>query len=311
MSAIVNKKYSRGIRGLIRIGLSALALIAVAHSVNAEARDSRTKVVNCDNNNERRTINRVIKRAKEGDRIVIVGTCTENVVLNKGVILDGGGTGAIIPADTSLPTISVIARDASIIGLTLDSKTDEAQIAVTNLSLVTIENNQIGNSNAQGIEISGSSFAIIIGNHIFGNISGVVLAESSNARVGLREISESSILIPNIISDNTIGIIVARSSANIVGNQIVGNLGVGVFVAQNSSIRVAGNEISGSSIGIFNRENSTTDLALNGSGKLSQFNTGVNTNASISCISGYVGGGVGPDFANTNVVAPCENQLIP
>lgn len=304
-----SSKNNLGIALMLKCGVLCLMTFLLASTANAQ--NSKTRKINCDANNNR-TINKLIKRSRPGDTVLIQGTCIENVRLNKGVTLDGGGTASIIPADPSQPTIIVSARQATVKGLRLDSVVERAQILVDEQSLVTIENNDIANANTYGLSVFGASSVSVIGNRIYGNANGVLGVEASSLRVGFRSMAVNEV-IPNVIENNiNSGIIVARAFANISGNQILNNGNNGVVVTRNASARIAGNEISGHNIGIVNISNSTTDLALteDGVGLFGSPNFGVNAQLSLFCNSGFTSGIVGSSFNPVVVQAPCESQLI-
>jgi len=305
----VKGKKSLGFERSLKCGVLCLAMVFLTSA--ADAQNSKTRKINCDANNNK-TINKLIKRSKRGDTILIRGTCIENVNLNKGITLDGRGTASIMPADPSVPTITVSARYATVKSLILDSVVENTQILVTDQSLVTIENNDIANADIYGISVYGASSASIIGNRIYGNADGILAVEASSLRVGFKSLAVNEV-IPNVIENNiNNGIIVARAFANISGNQIIGNGNIGVVITRNASARIAGNEISGHNIGIVNVNNSTTDLALtdDGEGLFGSPNFGVNSQLGLFCNSGFTSGFVGSDFGVVVVELPCESQLI-
>jgi len=304
----VSDKNNRRFMQLLKYGVLCLITMLLASTANAQ--NSKTRKINCDANTNK-TINKLIKRSRPGDIILIRGTCVENINLNKGVTLDGRGTGSIISEDPTVATISVSARNATIKGLVLDSAIDGTQIYITDRSLVTIENNDIGNASAYGIAVFDASSASVVGNRIYGNGTGVFAAETSTLRIGFKSLSVDEVL-PNIIESNNNGVVIARAFANISGNQIINNFNIGVVIARSASARVAGNEISGNRFGIFNGSNSTTDLALNedGIGLFGSPNFGINSQVSLLCNSGFISGIVGENFGAAVALDPCESQLI-
>ncbi len=290
------------------VGCGVLLSMFLATSVSAQ--DSKTRRINCDGNNNK-TINKLINKSNPGDTILIRGTCFENVDLNKGVTLNGNGVGVIVPADSLAPTIRVSARNATIKGLTIDAPKEGTQILITDRSLATIENNNIGNATVYGIAAFDMSSASIVGNNIYNNGTGVFAVETSTLRVGFKSMAANE-LLPNVIENNNNGITIARAFANISGNQIINNTNIGVVIARTASARIAGNEISGNNIGIVNTTNSTTDLALSddGVGLFGLPNFGVNTQLALFCNSGFTSGIVGPDFNPAIAQDSCESQLI-
>jgi len=293
--------------------LAIVALGALATAANANNGFFNTKYVNCDTP-WGLTIQKAIAIADEGERIVVFGTCTENVNIDKGVTLDGRGTASIIPEDTALPTIRIAARDVTITGLTLEAPSTNSQIAITNQSLVTITDSQIGNA-FSSITAAGGSMVTVVGSHIHGNSAGGIrVIESAVARIGYVSTLTGVELNANVIENNLHGVIFGRATGTVAGNQIINNQQVGVVSTRGSNIRVAGNEISGNVIGIVNSENSDTALAEGTDDPITgPVNSGVNIFESIRCTSGYLSGVIGPDFGvpGLNIEEACDNDLTP
>ena len=291
---------------VVTIGLYASISYAIGDFFN-------TKYVDCDTS-WGLTINSAIEIADEGERIVVSGVCTENVNVDKGVTLDGRGTASIIPADTGKSTVYVTARNVVITGFSLEASTTSSQIHISDQSLVTVSNNQIGNGQVN-VVVTGASLAELVGNRIHNSAAeSVSVLENSTARIGFQGSLATPEVIPNIIENNWNGIVVARAHANIVGNQIINNQRNGVVIARSGTARVASNEIAGNNVGVVNITNGSTDLALaDPNTALSQPNFGINRALSIYCNSGYIGDVIGPDFVlpGIQIFGTCINQTTP
>lgn len=290
----------------------AVGFMSVAVSALAQNNFLKIRHVNC-NSPHGPTINQAISHALPGTTIVLSGDCVENVVLNKGVTLDGKGTATLTPADTAQPTIWVAARNATITGLTLQNQPDNPHIFVTDQSLVTIENNDITGSTS-AVYVVGSSFATIVGNHIANNAGYAISAlENSMLRVGFKTESFPTEIIPNLIENNDSGVLVFRANATVTGNKIINNDAYGVVVVRSGTARVANNEIAGNDIGLIVATNGSVDLATPGSGVLyGDPNYGTNNILSIYCSSGYIGDSIGPNFLPfAQFIGTCENATTP
>lgn len=289
--------------------VAVLVLFIIAGTTHATGRFFNTKIVNCDTP-WGLSINRAIAIADDGDRIIVTGICTENVIVDKGVTLEGRGTASIIPADTTMPTVLVTARNVTVDGFILESPTTGSQVHITDQSFATISNNQIGNAGVN-VVITGGSLAELVGNRIYGSSAeSVSILENATARVGFKGSLANPDIIGNVIENNFNGVVVARAHANIVGNQIINNERNGVVVARSGTARVAANEIAGNNVGVANVTNGATDLSLsNPDSPLGVPNFGINRALSIFCNSGFIGDVIGPDFLpGMQILGTCVNE---
>lgn len=297
-----NNTLSWGLTGNI---IAALLTATLAMSANAF---SATKTVDCDSN---KTIADALEKASEGDTLLISGVCTENLNLTKSVTLDGQDAASIVPADNTLPTIRVVARGVTIKGLRLDSPSQNAQILITDQSLVTIESNQIGNG-AKGVYAAGNSMVSIVGNHIYGNATqGVLGVEDTLLRVGLKSTPGGLVFNGNLIEGNGSAVLLINGNASVIGNQLLNNRNVGVYAASGAYARVAGDQIAGNDVGVYVLTNGHVELTThNGADGTDGANYGVNNTLQVYCISGYLGesaAGFEPAFATES----CENAMTP
>ncbi len=246
---------------------------------------TRTLRVDCDRG---QTVTRALARAGAGDTILVRGTCTESVVIDKAITLDGGGSARIVPADPSDATIRVTVRRVHIRGFILES-TSQFQIAFATDASATVESNVLRNATNFGVSVGFRSFATLLGNTITDCIAGGVLVISgSTAQIGIDTFN--GIPSPNTISDNvTAGIIVAGGSqAEILGGNTISNNNLGVLAVDTSVARVAGNQISGNNIGILVDRGGVVQLPLpaNPNPVLTALNTGENAQMGIACQNG-------------------------
>ncbi|MBN2224989.1 MAG: right-handed parallel beta-helix repeat-containing protein, partial [Deltaproteobacteria bacterium] len=183
------------------------------------------------------SISKVIEQARPGDAVAVQsGTYSENIVLDKSIILKGMDTGGG-------PPILVGDGVGSTLTLTADGCTVE-RFEVTGsgnphagIEIVSNDNsisyNVIKNNRGYGVLISRASGNAVVSNEIRGNgFDGVHLEESNR----------------NDISTNTLkgnsgsGMKLVSSSNNIIsGNTATGNGGVGIHLTKTSD----GNTISG------------------------------------------------------------------
>ena len=258
------------------------------------------------------TINQVVSHAREGATIKLIGDCVENVVIKKGVTLDGQGTATLTPADSDQPTILVAARDVVITNLTIQGASNTQHVSITNQSLATVSNSDISGANV-GIYVGGLSLVTLTGNRIYDNVTnGVQVLQNSTVRIGYNGDSNPVQFIPNIISGSTSGILFLRANGGVIGNQIINNQNNGIVAINSSSVRVANNELAGNNVGIVVQSNSSVDLAEANSALWGNPNFGSNTTLSIYCNSGYVSGIVGASFLPfAFFTGTCENASTP
>jgi parallel beta-helix repeat protein len=262
-----------------------------------------------------------INASSPGATISITGTCNENITIpwdKTSLTLNGGGTATINALNSTLATVTVLARNASVRGLNIQGGLDG--VRVVRGAVATIDGNTI-QSGMYGIVVAQASFAAIINNTIENNPSGgIVVSDNASAYVGINSPSDT-VAQPNDIQSNAIGIIVSgSSSARIVGNNISNNTGNGVQVVKASQADIASNTIDGNGQnGILVTQNSgvnlgrdtgTTIFDLPNSTTINNGDKGLRCN-----IQGYADGrlgtlnGTGPN--PTFFFRNCSNSLIP
>jgi hypothetical protein len=202
----------------------------------AEAVTTTTNV-NCPTD----SLQSAIDNASSGDILIVSGTCSENITLNKsGLTLNGGGTstttGATITGANTQPVILVEAHN-------------------------TIE----------GFTITGGSFGVavvgggaaIANNIIQGNSdAGILVTDNATAFIGILTVNDTTASPNTITLNGGNGIKVIRSSsARIIGNTISANGADGILVDRVSQADIAGNAINGNSMnGVEVSENSCINL---------------------------------------------------
>jgi len=274
--------------------------------------------VNCPGDNLQSAL---IAAPSFGQTILVNGICNENIVIpwdKFNLTLDGGGEATINGLNSTLATVKVGARYASIKGLNITG--GFSGIQVTTGTTANIDGNTI-QSGIYGIVVAESSSAIIINNTIQNNpTAGIVVSDSSFANIGVTS-SSSTVTQPNTVQNNGTGIIVGRSSsAQIVGNTISNNTGDGVLVSKVSHADIANNTIDGNGQnGIFVNQNSGVNLGKDtGSAIRDLPNTTTINNGGegLRCTTGgYVEGrigtlnGTGPN--PTSFTSNCINSLVP
>ena len=94
----------------------------------------KTSTIDCDDPLSP-TITEQIDKSQPGDNIFLIGTCSENVVIEKDITIDGGGTAATLnPVTDSLPTIVVSASNVKIAGLNITAARVGSHVLVTKMS---------------------------------------------------------------------------------------------------------------------------------------------------------------------------------
>lgn len=301
------KKSESGYKWLYIIFMS--ATFGLSSTAHATFDINKTRIVNC-NTPWGLKLNKAIALAKDGDIIKIFGDCVANIKIKKGITLDGGGEATLSPEDSTKPTITIIERNVVIEGVNITGESQTTHFFIGNQATVLIKNNTISNSST-GISVVGQSLVSIVGNHILDiRGSAISVQESSNVRVGYYSIGEPIQFLPNILENAGSGIVLVRSKGEIIGNHIINNFN-GVVLLADSSSRIAGNELAGNNQGVLVLEDSHVDLALNGDSLFSEPNYGSNAGLALVCVSSYVGGVIGPDFAPVISLENCENNTIP
>lgn len=234
--------------------LGAAALLIPA-SVSVVTREQiAAAYVRCDDGvpaavgHDRGPLQRAIDTSLPGASIVVSGTCHENVTIPIGkdaITLDGGGTAAIIAADSTQPAVLVRARDVTVRAFAVTG--GFGGISVTMGGRAHIDGNTIRDSASYGIIVSQLSSAVIVNNTIQNSFqAGIGVAETAYAFIGF-VLSDDATASSNVITRNRAqGIVVARGSyARIVGNDISYNGANGVNVRESSSAQISDNTLNG------------------------------------------------------------------
>lgn len=196
---------------------SIAALIALHQPVDARTPDddsaqdaAQGKVrVNCDLENFKKAVN----GAKEGETVIVRGTCTGGVVVRKDGIKIVGRDGASIVVPDDGVGITVIARGARIKGVNIVG--GRVGIDVFGGASAEILKNQIVDYTEAGIEVRANSNAAIAGNF---------LTTSSTALAAIN--------------------LVAGASAQVDNNEITDPGGYGINVAATSSVFMGCNTVT-------------------------------------------------------------------
>lgn len=279
-----------------------LSLILMA-PLAAEAKSAKTFSVDCNAKNPK-TIASALEKAEDGDTILISGSCTETVLVNKGVTLDGQGTASVQPVAPTDTTLLVTARGVRIVGLHLEGPAF-AQVSVFGLSSARVESSVLRNGSSSGLIASNGSIATVLGNTISDNVNGVVAIDGSTVRVGFA-FRTDTVARPNRIENNSsAGVVVTgNSGAVIAGNQISGS-NLGVVAVEGGRAQVASNTIDGNNIGLFLNTNATVQLASPGPNPLfATPNSGVNATVAILCQGGSISGQLGGFTPGVRTQAP-------
>ncbi|WP_321423212.1 right-handed parallel beta-helix repeat-containing protein [uncultured Methanobacterium sp.] len=152
---------------------------------------------------------------QNGDTLTVsTGNYTENIIVNKNLILTALGLVTIQPLNTNLPVITVTSEGngSTIQGFNINGSTNSYGISLTSTNNVTIKNNTITGNNV-GIQLWNSTHNNITGNNATGNNwSGICLDTSNN-----------NTITNNNVNNNQEGIFIANSAQNNINNNNVSN----------------------------------------------------------------------------------------
>jgi parallel beta helix pectate lyase-like protein/copper-binding protein NosD len=264
------------------LAVAALALVALHAGARADSdkdrerdRDKdRTTTVDCASGD---TVARALTRGDERKSLTILigGTCSEHVVINRGDIkLAAAAPGATISGpDAAIDVIRVTGSRVTIDGVTVTGGRNG--ITADGAAGLIVQNALVQNTGRNGITYAHGASGIVDGATVTGNARDGVAVDaaqgtvinsqiSQNARMGIGVFNGGSARIGvdnfndaggNVISANASnGIhIVFGSTALIAMNQIIGNgtsadpaaLKIGVNLASASADFIGGNTISG------------------------------------------------------------------
>jgi len=221
----------------IMLTLLLTSLLTLAFNIQPVKAEPRTWIVDDDGPADFHTIQEAINAANPEDTVYVkAGTYYENLVVNK--------------------TLSFIGEGST--GIATDVR-GGIQVMVNG---VTITGFAIRQSGYSGVELWGSSGAVISGNNIMGNYYGVVLYYSSNNSIFNNNIesnvnngvelnySPNNSLSSNTIVNNGQGIRLSYSSNNNISNNNMRNNGVGIELWESSGNNMSGNNIADNEYGI-------------------------------------------------------------
>ena len=218
------------------------------------------------------TIGGTLSGLKPGDTLQVSGTCNEHLLIPEHVVnvtLDGQGKATIKGPDSARHNIQVRGRGIVIKKFTITGGRNGIDVQWG--GAVIIDGNTIQNTGFIGIVASTGSFIGVVNNVIQNNPqSGILVRDSSSARIGSISFFEPS-PSPNTIQNNgAIGIVVTRSSAATIGGNIIrSNKRNGVAVVGASHADIINNAIEGNAEnGIHVAENSVVNLSNAGPGWL-------------------------------------------
>ena len=222
--------------------ISGLSLVFDFGSENLTVEGAKTIIVDKGGGGNHTTIQAAIKAANPGDTIrVWAGTYTENIVVNKTVILIGNGTSnTTIDGSWIGDSLTITADSVEVSNFKLISS-GENGIYLYNVSKCKIFNNTCIPSNGIGILLQGSSNNIIINNNC-----------SDKPYYGIKlEGSWNNTLLNNNCSNCTYGINLFMSSNNKIDNSICSlNYFDGIWVDESSNNKLINNTCSNNDDGI-------------------------------------------------------------
>ncbi len=299
----------------MRHWIMASALLASGLSVSASANDQPI-AVDCDAPVARtrvgrflrpNTITQALERVNSGDTIEVRGTCVENLVIRERVRIVAKDGASIIGADPDQVTIAIVGNGVEISGFSLEGPAS-THIGIERSASAVIDGNTIRNARERGIVVAGNSFAIISSNIIERNgLSGVLVTESSSARIGFQRLDDE-VTAPNRISGhaNEEIFVVSNSNADVRGNQIANGRN-GVTVVSGGRATIAGNTFGALEVGVVVATNATVTLPLPNDG--SPLTAAANVvdqpvNIGLFCSGGSVLGSLGPLTGIVGQVAP-------
>lgn len=267
------------------------------------------------------TIASFLPRLRPGDRLLVSGTCNENVTIGSrftSITLEAQGAATINGPDATANTITINGANITINRFTITG--GRRGVLVQRGGSAVIDGNTIQNTAGDGIRVAEGATARIINNTIQNNTEGgITVTESASARIGFLLGSDTTAM-PNTIQNNSLrGILVTRAAtARIIGNTISGNADDGVGVFRGSQADIANNIISNNGgDGIQLTNNSVVNLGADtGSDIFSLPNDGSgNAGFGINCSSGGVADGrqgtITGATGATSFTSGCVNSLIP
>jgi hypothetical protein len=257
--------------------LAIFGLVAGMFCFLSFAAGAATTPVHCES--DATALQSAIDAAGGGDTLTVTGVCAQNVVIYRGLTLNGGGTitttaAEISATDNTQPAVMVGATGVTINGFTIQG-------------------------GKHGVTIQNGASANIVNSIIQNNTkTGILVREGASAHIGFYHNTDAT-TPGNLIQNNPQGIVVmSGASARIAGNTISKNTGNGIMVDRVSQADIAGNQISdNSSNGIAVSGNSGVNLGMDNKAgtpfDLPNYTDGTKKNlgAGIACtLGGYVAG---------------------
>ncbi|RCV65428.1 CASH domain-dontaining protein [Methanophagales archaeon] len=203
------------------------------------------------------TISEAIKKANENETIIVCeGIYSENVVIDKPLILKTAGNVTIEAAESNKDVVSIKASNVVFSGFNV--KCGYVGIHLDKLQGCEIENNSVF-GNDIGISLNTSSGNGIVNNAAFKNeITGIQLDSSNNNRI------ENNTALDNYGGEGNGGIRLASSNNNTVNNNNASNnFNNGIFLYSSSNNTIGNNIALNNSYGIWLRNSSRNDLFNN------------------------------------------------
>jgi len=232
----------------------------------AQAEPALTVRVSC---GTAQTIARALRQGDERKPLVVVvdGTCTENVVVDRDdvTLVAGDGGGTVNGPDPNASTIAVIANRATIDGLTVTGGLNG--IRGEGAKAMTIANCIVHNTGRNGIVFFRGTSGRVDTCTVQNNPRDGVSVESSSASVVNSSVSHNARVGINL-TDGSSGRIGVDDSNGAAGNMITNNGSNGLHITIGSTAFVGANTISGNganpaaALGRFgiNVINSTADI---------------------------------------------------
>lgn len=240
---------------------AALAAGVLALSVGTVYAAPHTHKVDCDKNGQ--TLQDRIDKAHIGDTIEVKGTCVENVLITTDqLVIDGGGTATVTPADDTVSTIAIRATNVRISGFSIVAGTTRQGVIVSNGGSAIISRNDISGT--------GASTGVLVTSSSYGRIGGSIAARGNtihdHARgVNIRNSSGSDIFF-NEIYDNVRGIQLSNNGAgDISDNLIRDNTNRGLSIITGGSVRLSSAPSSPGGPNVFNNNATGIRCLLGGS----------------------------------------------
>ena len=181
--------------------------------------------------------------------IVAAGTYNEQLIINKGITLQGVEEGSKLITGTEFTgnLITVTADDVTISGFIIDGKSyTDIGIYSDSSSSIEISENLIQNHQDSGIFYHGTSDDYPSGIYVYNN------EICHNSLNGIKVTGAGpGIMESNIIRNNNCGIKASNdTSLEVKKNNIYNNCDSGIFCRHNSSLLIWGNEITSNGCGI-------------------------------------------------------------